>query len=260
MDRLRDHVCDADPTLARAAALVAAIPGIEPSDARKERVARALSRDQRRRLPAHILRPGFVMAFLLVAGTVAAATVGRPFVRRAYERVLGATSFHSSPGKMQRPREPRPSLRPAPMPVVEEAPLSNSAPPAAAVSPPARAPASVTKAKKPSARVTATTDPSEAPQAETAPTPAKAPSAQESALVMSAVHALRRERDAVRAGVLLDDYLRRFPDGALAEEALALAIEAASTRGDRRAIDLAHRYLQRFPHGRFERAARAAAE
>src|SRR5262249_62005404 len=77
------------------------------------------------------------------------------------------------------------------------------------------------------------------------------PTEEESGLMMAAVQALRREHDPVRAGALLDDYLRRFEHGALEEEALALAIEAAAARDDDRAADLAARYLSRYPHGRF---------
>jgi TolA-binding protein len=101
------------------------------------------------------------------------------------------------------------------------------------------------------------------PPKESAPeaaTPTKAAPAQETALVMAAVRALRREHDPARAGLLLDDYLRRYPSGVLSEEALALAIEAASARGDARAAALARMYLARYPQGRFQHAARAAAE
>ena len=61
-----------------------------------------------------------------------------------------------------------------------------------------------------------------------------------------------------RAGALLDDYFRRYPRGALAEEALAVAIEAAMARGDARARTLARRYLARYPSGQFRVAAERA--
>jgi len=82
----------------------------------------------------------------------------------------------------------------------------------------------------------------------------------ESSLLFDATRVLRGERDPARAGALLDAYFRRFPHGALAEEALALAIEAAEARGDARARVLARRYLERYPSGHFrERAERALA-
>jgi hypothetical protein len=102
------------------------------------------------------------------------------------------------------------------------------------------------------------------PETEPAPRPvhrkhaAAAPSEEESALLIAAVQALRRDHDPTRAGALIDDYLRRFEHGALAEEALALAIEAAATRGDERAADFGADYLRRFPNGRYRAAAENA--
>jgi hypothetical protein len=56
----------------------------------------------------------------------------------------------------------------------------------------------------------------------------------------------------VRAGTLLARYLAAHPRGALREEALVLAIEAADARADRTAgADLARTYLAEFPAGRF---------
>lgn len=69
--------------------------------------------------------------------------------------------------------------------------------------------------------------------------------------VAEAVRALRKQGDAARAQVLLDQYLRENPRGALAEDALALSIEAAAARKDPRAADYARRYLARYPNGRF---------
>ncbi len=77
-------------------------------------------------------------------------------------------------------------------------------------------------------------------------------------LVFEAMRALRQEADADRAARSLDEYLRRHPEGELAEEALALSIEAASTRNDPRAKDLASRYLAKYPNGRFRSAAERA--
>ena len=71
-------------------------------------------------------------------------------------------------------------------------------------------------------------------------------------LIVDAMTALRRDHDANRAGVLLDRYLTGNPGGALREEALALAVEAAIARDDRPARDrLGQAYLSRYPSGRF---------
>lgn len=76
--------------------------------------------------------------------------------------------------------------------------------------------------------------------------------------VAEAVRALRKQGDAARAQALLDQYLRSNPHGALAEDALALSIEAAAARKDPRAADYARRYLARYPSGRFKTVAERA--
>jgi hypothetical protein len=78
------------------------------------------------------------------------------------------------------------------------------------------------------------------------------------AQVAEAVRALRKQGDAARAQTLLDQYLRANPHGALAEDALALSIEAAAARKDPRASDYARRYLARYPNGRFRGVAERA--
>jgi hypothetical protein len=74
-------------------------------------------------------------------------------------------------------------------------------------------------------------------------------------LVVSAIQALRQDRDPERAGRLLSAYLRTHPRGALAEEAVALSIEAADARHSPAAATFADRYLKEYPHGRFRSAA-----
>jgi hypothetical protein len=82
---------------------------------------------------------------------------------------------------------------------------------------------------------------------------------EEAALVLAGLRALRREHDPTRAGTLLARYVERFPQGVLAQEALAIAIEADLARGDRQAAAaLAEQYLKRFPAGRFSRFSRRA--
>src|SRR5215831_12451846 len=75
--------------------------------------------------------------------------------------------------------------------------------------------------------------------------------------VLDAMIALRHDHDAARAGRLLDHYLVTHPHGALREEALALAIEAATARNDgATAHRLAASYLDGYPRGRFRDFAR----
>ena len=76
--------------------------------------------------------------------------------------------------------------------------------------------------------------------------------------VVTALEALRKQHDPERAGRLLAGYLTAHPHGALAEEALALSIEAAAARHDAAAADFARRYLRDYPGGRFRQTAEAA--
>jgi hypothetical protein len=135
------------------------------------------------------------------------------------------------------------------------APPERAQPPAAPVVPP-HAPV-----------IAAPRAPAPPPVAEVAPPPAEkaseAPASKPRAgedptQVAEAVRALRRQGDPARAQALLDQYLRSNPRGALAEDALALSIEAAAARKDPRAAEYARRYLARYPNGRFRAAAERA--
>jgi hypothetical protein len=87
---------------------------------------------------------------------------------------------------------------------------------------------------------------------------ASAAGAAERTQVLDALVALRRDHDAFRAGELLDTYLSTHRRGALREEALALAVEAADARGDRGSAQrLARTYQIEFPEGRFRDFARS---
>jgi outer membrane protein assembly factor BamD (BamD/ComL family) len=77
-------------------------------------------------------------------------------------------------------------------------------------------------------------------------------------LVFNAMRLLRREGQPTQAAALLDEYLSRHPSGAMAEEALALSIEAAAARGDGRAKDLIRQYVARYPNGHFRGVVEAA--
>jgi hypothetical protein len=74
-------------------------------------------------------------------------------------------------------------------------------------------------------------------------------------LVVSAIQALRQDRDPARASRLLGAYLRTYPRGALVEEAIALSFEAADARQSPAAATFAQRYLRDYPQGRFRAAA-----
>lgn len=76
-----------------------------------------------------------------------------------------------------------------------------------------------------------------------------------SEFVHRALRALRRDGDAALATRLLERHRARDPDGPLAEEALALQVEAAAELGQPRARGLAREYLTRYPGGRYRNVA-----
>jgi hypothetical protein len=79
---------------------------------------------------------------------------------------------------------------------------------------------------------------------------------EDAAQVVEAIRALRSEGDGVRSGALLAEYLRAHPRGVLAEDALALSIEAAAARHDNAsAAEFGRRYLAQFSMGRFRAVA-----
>jgi hypothetical protein len=197
---------------------------------RKQRVLLGFGRRAARRTP-RLLRPAIVLGILVGCGAFASAALGpwRGWIGRAYERLVAPTPIAAA----SRPRvhaaaAPRLALVTPPAPVA----LSPVAPPRTPIA--IREPAAAPRARHvaPSAATP--------PQAET-----------ESQLVLEAMRALRLEKNPVRARALLARYLQRNPGGALAEEALALSIEAAVAHHDADAAALGARYLRRYPSGPF---------
>jgi hypothetical protein len=134
-------------------------------------------------------------------------------------------------------------------PVVHEQPAA----PEVKVAPSAPAPRAMTPPPRPaSVESVPTVEPSSTKHE------AKPRAGEDPSQVAEAVRALRKQGDAARAQALLDQYLRANPHGALAEDALALSIEAAAARKDPRAADYARRYLARYPSGRFRGVAERA--
>lgn len=92
----------------------------------------------------------------------------------------------------------------------------------------------------------------------TTPPHARAGARESPARVVAAVRALRSEDDPARAQRLALEYLRVYPHGALAEEALAVAIDASTRCQAPQTRRLAARYLRIYPNGRFRRLAQQA--
>lgn len=173
------------------------------------------------------LRPALLGAGgLLLAATAAAA---------GYSMLAPGPSV-PSPGSAQVAPAPAPAPRPAqrPGPAAAPEPDAEVEDETAAPEP---APSASTSQKRSADKPRAGEDPTQ---------------------VAEAVRALRKQGDFARAQALLDQYLKSNPRGALAEDALALSIEAAAARKDPRAADYARRYLARYPNGRFRAVAERA--
>jgi hypothetical protein len=107
-------------------------------------------------------------------------------------------------------------------------------------------------------------EPAPPPPAASVVSPAvKAPArgGEDPTLVLQAIRALRQDGDPARASTLLGRYLGAHPRGLLAEDALALSIEAADARHDPgAAASLGRRYLAEYPSGRYRALAQRAVQ
>ena len=220
MKRLLD---EADPALSALTALVASVERHQASPFAKRhvhsRLMRTLEAGAGTRAARRVLRPALLaLGGLFVAASAAAAGYTLLASSKKPEPVAKVAAVTPA-GDVHRHGEAAHVASPGLPPVVEPAP---------AVEPP-----NAKRVDKPRAGE----DPSQ---------------------VAEAVRALRKQGDATRAQALLDQYLRANPHGALAEDALALSIEAAAARKDPRAADYARRYLARYPNGRFHSVAERA--
>ena len=102
--------------------------------------------------------------------------------------------------------------------------------------------------------------PATAPETHRPHTPRTHARSEDPSAVVNAVEALRKQHNPDRAAKLLAGDLAAHPKGALAEEALALSIEAAAVRHDPMASEFARRYLREYPTGRFRQTAQAVLE
>jgi hypothetical protein len=230
VERLLDKKIASDPAQACLADLIKASEPVNVSQARKQRVlGQVLARQSVHRSSdgawaSFLLRPAFVLGLLLLAGATAAATLGRrAWIERHAEAPAAPTATATA------------TATAAARPAVKRAPPAPPAPIAAVQvqAPPAR------PAARGGERLRATR-------------------AEDPSRVVEAIAALRNQHDPVRAGTLLAEYLKIYPRGALAEEAVALSIEAAAARHSPSAAAFAEQYLRRYPSGRFRRTAEQA--
>jgi hypothetical protein len=216
MKPLREHLDDPDDILRAGAALLAKVPPLELSSMQRRRIRARIDAvsDQPRSL--RWLRPAFAVPVLLIVG-VAGATVGP----RIYHAVVPQHSFEQEPPRVQAP----------PAPVAKAQGHAPAAAPAAPSLPESITPEEL-EAEKPT------------------PAPRASQSGPGASLMMEALQA-RRAGDTARAQELTAEYQKKYPNGALKEEALAIAFESAAARKDGSAAKLAQKYLASFPHGRF---------
>jgi hypothetical protein len=231
VERLRDMKAAPGSVEAMLAEVIGSSERLERSAAGQRRLfERVLARRRGRpRSGAIALRPVVVGALLLVAGATTAATLAHGWIAREV-RALG-----------EAPSRPRQAAAPAPHRTRLAGPRE---PDPVGTAPPLEAP-----------------PPATASMTHPAPRPAvraRASRGEDPSRVVDAIRALRNDHDPLRAGRLLAQYLDAYPDGALAEEAVALSIEAAADRKSPSAAAFAERYLREYPGGRFRRAAEQA--
>jgi hypothetical protein len=246
MKRLRDEAV-ADPTRARGARLLrsgsrGARP--RPSPEMKRRVWARLVEARTAAPPARttrrfvVRRRSAVLTLLLVLSTATASAV---IARRAINRGLTSPVSDDHPAVVARPAgHQRPHKQPE---VLDELspPAENT--PSAGVAVP------VEPHRRVGVRSSRGTDRSALDSSVTRSVVDEQTAHQ---VLVDAMLALRRSHDFRRAGALLEDYLMRYPRGALREEAIALAVEAAAARTDLARRDhWASVYLKDYPTGRF---------
>jgi len=209
---------------------------------RKQRVLLSLGRSNAPRRAPLVLRPVIVVGVLLGCGALASAAIGpwRGWIGRAYERLVPTVAPVAVSAEHARTRR---LVAGHTMPVAAEA-LARTTPPSESPLPDV-APADAPIAGR---------EPILPPHLRREAPPSVADD-RETQAVLAGMRTLRVDHDPVRARALLARYLGRHPNGALAEEALALTIEAALAHQDDDAPGLGARYLRRYPGGPFKELA-----
>jgi len=238
MQPLKSRNGPTSPIEADAIALLRSVERYQPPPGQKRRVrVKILERSAAtRRIP--LIRPVLIAGLILIAAGASASLASRLIKRPAkpapalvQKQAAAAVRTYPVENSNAVPVDvPGPAL---PAPVTQESQASDKA----------SRPADGTAHAETSARADA---------------PARAFQSSEKVLVFDAMRALRREGHPEQAAKLLNEYLRRYPQGSLAEEALALSIEAATALGDPKAKALADRYLRLYSTGRFRATAERA--
>jgi hypothetical protein len=220
---------EADHVRARAVELLESMDEIQIPIGRKQRLLFRLGQghpSRARRL--RWLRPVVIGAFLMGIGGGAIASVSLTkwptWIVQSYRKLVSGAA------------DP-------PLPVAATPPARRLAVKAPAVAPEPSEPS-------PPSRVWGKPQVSQRADARPRRPPVESPS-DDAALLVEATRALHVGRDPGRARGLARRYLERQPSGPLADEALAISIEAALDHHDPDAAALSARYLAQFPHGPF---------
>lgn len=222
VDDSRERPGEAPWVRLRAIELVKSVDPFEVASGRKQRLLLSVGHGSVRR-PSPWLRPAVVGMILIGSGALASAAL-TSWPTRILHTVQAFIAPRAEPASA--------SQRKAEHPGVTIEPRAAEPTPAPAL--PAR-PAQRRVAAEVHAR---------------GRSPVESPS-DDTALLIEAARALRVERNPTRARALANRYLERQPTGALADEALAISIEAAVDQHDPDAVALSARYLQQFPRGPF---------
>lgn len=260
LHRLRDLQDPVAPELAAARDLLRTTAPLEPSLARMQRVRQAL----RARVPP----PAPAGTSLLVKATLlllaAGVTVGLFLWTHRSRRPHAEPPAMSVPNMGVVTASPAPVAPPAAEPLRAPVPLTHRGGqnPRRRSTAEKRVVAAATPDSRP-AEVPAVAPPVPAAAADPPPAPAveipEEVDPAEASLVLSATQVLRQRGEPARALALLGEHQRRFPQGALQEEALALNLECLVALSDPRAGAQAREYLNRYPRGRFRAFAAATA-
>lgn len=246
-ERLRDQVEADDPAVAELAQLLCAASDVDPAPGAQERVRWALTGSRQRR--SWLERPALVLLALAVLVMVTPMVIAgvRKLVAPAPvlppSRVTPVESEATAPPRAHPPAIAAAEVLPPPK-IIAAAQVPPPLPPRPAPPPPRSSPPRPSRPPAPALGDGARANLSRQPAAPSLPPP-------EGALVLRALHLLRYDHDAPSALRELDQYRARFPDGDLAEEVLALSIEAHAAMNDGAAAAPAEQYLRQFPHGRF---------
>jgi hypothetical protein len=245
MNRLRDE-SGLDPASERGIELLRSVRPTSSPAGLKRRVwatlQQQLAADSAARPRSLVLRVVVICLGVVAFAATAAATVGgRTLVVRLRQLFTGPADTTTT--------LPRQRIKPARTLAEKPAPSAAEAEEGPAAEPAPAPPVSIESHRARHASASSV----HAPHVSADLPAAAGEAARERTQVLDALYALRRDRDPARALALLNRELAAHPHGALREQALALAIEAADARGDSAGAErFARTYQSEFPSGQFK--------